>query len=168
MLSLSLSCLVDLLDKVSKLGEVVAKRSLDTSTPSQHYVYPGTSRSVERMFSQWKRLLDRNANTRASTMRALCLLSCFDYDEILSILGKHPTTDKIQKFADGLLISERRKLDEMAFNKLQHKTQEEKDKVKRHNLFAEIRTSHLQPSEEEFGRKHTALSFLHLKMIPSQ
>ena len=84
--------------------------------------------------------MDRNANTRASTMRALSLLCCFEYDEILTILSEHPTTQKIQVYAARLLISERRNLDKIAFENLQQKTEEEMEKKKHRALFAQIRS----------------------------
>ncbi len=131
----------DLLDKVKEIFTIVKKRcaSHPTCSQSSDYVYPLTTRSVERIFSNWKRLLNRNANTRASTMRALSLLCCFEYAEIVAILKDFPSTGYSNALAKELLTSERITLDDKAFKTLQAKTQAAHQKMRERLLFTKIR-----------------------------
>jgi len=120
----------DLLKEVQQIFTIVETRcnSYNTCSERPDYEYPLTTCDVKRIFSKWKRLLDRNANTRASTMRGLVLLSCFEHDELVSILKDFPSTEASDALVAKLLTSERRFLDERAFHALKLKTQTEHQK----------------------------------------
>jgi hypothetical protein len=157
-----------LLNKVKELGNIIRKRiSKREETHSSEilgdYIYPATTRSVERMFSGWKRLMVRNANTRASTMQALSLLSCFEYDEIMLILQDSLTTPDICKFTTELMKSQRDELNAHFYRSLTQKTQQSREKARQVRIWSQIRKEYnidKPTSKAHIWTKKHSLQFL--------
>ena len=81
-----------LLDTIKHLGEIILKRTKAMPSRDTLLFYPITTRSVERMFSSWKRMMNKNAETKAGTMQAISLLSCFTTTDLAAILSQSPWT----------------------------------------------------------------------------
>jgi hypothetical protein len=106
---------------ISPLSKVISNRISTTAVSSESF-FPLTSRSVERVFSSWKRMMDRNAGTKPCTMHALVLLSPFDFATTIKILQESPLTDTITKYLNRIKSQNPEKeLNSKAYHKLLEK-----------------------------------------------
>jgi hypothetical protein len=67
-------------------------------------------------------MMDKNGDTKPSTMQALLLLSQFDFNTTMNILGQSPLTATISNYLSGILRENPKKvLDEISYKKLYQK-----------------------------------------------
>jgi hypothetical protein len=111
---------------VASLRAIVEKRisTFKGIIPSN---IPLTSRPVERMFSGWRRLMDKSSFTRSSTAQAMFLLKDFEPSEVLSMLKEVPFTKAIQTYLRRLKEEDNQaNLDKVAFERTLKNSQESK------------------------------------------
>ena len=82
---------------VSQVANIVESRISKKEEASSVWV-PLTTRSVEGMFSEWRRKAGDNSEIRATTMQMRLFLKLFTYSELIDILKKYPTNQAISKF----------------------------------------------------------------------
>jgi hypothetical protein len=142
------------------LLDIIKKRLQTPHIPSEnlHPSFPLTSRYVETMFSHWKRMMNRNPDTKVNTMQALLLLSQFTYDQILYILNNtDPNSKEVTTFLNNLKSTERssKALDKKAFDKLTAKTEKIKEHQKHEALVNILRTTY--KISKPLTTKHSSL-----------
>jgi hypothetical protein len=147
----------------SPLPHIITKRlsSIPKGTLSNH---PLTTRSVERMFSYWKRLMGRNVETKTHTMQAILLLSCFTFENILKILKEYPTTPAITKFIQTLTSTNTKNcLDAAAYYKMKAKTTKLKQQTILKQHLTSLRTKYSLPQpqhNQKFWTKDHSIQYL--------
>jgi hypothetical protein len=146
----------------SPLPQIIANRMAKTTnkTLTNH---PLTTRSVERMFSYWKRLMGRNVDTTAYLMQAILLLSCFTFTHTLNILKKIPTTPAITKFLQTLTSTNTKVcLDACAYYKMKEKTTKIKQQTLLRLHLSSLRTKYSlpPPTSQKFWTKDHSIQYL--------
>jgi hypothetical protein len=133
---------------ISPLSECIANRIASDKSNTEVF-YPLTTRSVERMFSYWKRMMNNNADTKVSTMQAILLLADFDLQSLEHILHESPLTLSITLFLKGMSQTTKKMLDERIYEKRLAKTVEEKQK---HQLTSALKAIHTKHSISEVAK----------------
>jgi hypothetical protein len=91
---------------------------------------PLTSRPVERMFSGWRRLMEKCPFTRSSTAQAMFLLKEFNPSDVLLMLKEVPFTQAIQAYLKTLRDEDNQAhLDIQAYERALKKTTESRNKL---------------------------------------
>jgi hypothetical protein len=127
---------------IAPLSSILQKRIAQTPVSSESF-FPLTSRSVERLFSSWKRMMDRNADTKPSTMQALLLLSQFDFRTTMNILKQSPLTQTITNYLNGIKTQNHKKVfDALAYNKLLQKNISSQRHQQLTRVFTELRITY--------------------------
>jgi hypothetical protein len=137
---------------ISPLASIFDKRIASQGVSSETF-FPLTTRSVERIFSSWKRMMDRNADTKPSTMQALLLLSQFDFHTQMNMLMYSPLTPTITSYLNGIRTQNPKMvLDEISYNKLLQKNIAQKAKHQLNHTLNKIRAKHGITSPPPGGR----------------
>jgi hypothetical protein len=88
-------------DFIPPLAKIIEGR-ISKKTQTSSVWIPLTSRSVEGMFSEWRRKANNNSEIRATTMQMRLFLKLFTYTELIAILRRYPTNQAISKFLQCL------------------------------------------------------------------
>jgi hypothetical protein len=98
--SSSTTCLPKLVMLISKIinKRISSKPSSSLTSP----IIPLTTRSVERLFSEWRRKTIQNVSVLSSTMQMILLLKLFSFCDLLLVLQHHPLTPTITSFLKTL------------------------------------------------------------------
>jgi hypothetical protein len=127
---------------------------------------PLTSRPVERMFSGWRRLVERNSFTKASTAQAMFLLKEFKPSDVLSMLIGVPFTKAIQTYLRRLKEEDNQAdLDKRIYDRTLTNTQENKTKLIQYRRLKDVAeeygiTYYLENTRKQWTRAHS-LEFFH-------
>ena len=126
---------------------------------------PLTSRSVERMFSSWKRLMRRNVQTHPFIMQSLLFLRSFTLHQLKDFLAHSPVTTLTEKF---VFESSTQYVQKLRNTLLLHKQilHTHTEKVKRHHnsVFRKLRmligSPHQQGSREHLWTRQHSVQLL--------
>jgi hypothetical protein len=138
---------------ISPLSGVFERRIVRTPVSSESF-FPLTSRSVERVFSSWKRLMNRNAGTKPCTMHALVLLAPFELAYTINMLQHSPLTDTITNYLKRIQSQNPEKeLDSKSYFKLLGKRNMEHKTRQLTTIFTDLRKRYTSISGPASGRK---------------
>jgi hypothetical protein len=141
---------------ISPLSGIFKKRIAKTPVSSESF-FPLTSRSVERVFSSWKRLMNRNAGAKPCTMHALILLAPFDFATTINILQQSPLTETITNYLDRIKSQNPEKeLNSKSYLKLLDRRNKLHKNHQLINIFTNLRKQYPSISEPASKRKTMA------------
>ena len=88
---------------VHSINDIINKRiQFNLQHINSNILFPLTSRSAERNFSDWRRIMTLNPQTTCLTMFVLIFLRCFSYESILTSLNNILYDLNAQKFIEYL------------------------------------------------------------------
>jgi hypothetical protein len=146
---------------ITPLQNIITTRT--SSSPTDSSYFPLTSRSVERIFSAWRRVMDLNVLTKPSTVQMSLLLRLFSHTEIEYILRVTSDSEFTKWYADHMLKRDnRRDRNATIYARTLKNTTENRRKMLVHKNLSLIREQyHITPpaTNGRFWKKQHTLEF---------